>query len=54
MIGSNHKQAIKTVVESKSGFAVIAMVEKKTADPVGAAIVDRLNPFVGKCQSIDV
>jgi IS30 family transposase len=32
-----------TVVEPKSGYAVIAKVENKTADLVGAAIVDRLS-----------
>ena len=41
-----------TVVERKSGYAVIAKVENKTADLVGAAIVDRLKPFWGKVRTL--
>ena len=52
VIGANHKQAIVTVVERKSGYAVIAKVENKTADLVGAAIVDRLKPFGEKVKTL--
>jgi IS30 family transposase len=45
MIGANHKQAIFTVVERKSGHAVIAKAENKTDDPISAEIVNRLKPF---------
>ncbi len=40
VIGANHKQAIVTVVERKSGYAVMAKISNKTADLVGAAIIE--------------
>jgi transposase, IS30 family len=52
VIGANHKQAIVTVVERKSGYAVIAKVENKTADLVSAAIVNRLEPFGAKVKTL--
>ena len=52
VIGANHKQAIVTMVERKSGYAVIAKVENKTADLVGAAIVDGLKPFASKVKTL--
>jgi transposase, IS30 family len=52
LIGANHKQAIVTVVERKSGYAVIAKVENKTADLVSAAIVNRLKPFGTKVKTL--
>jgi IS30 family transposase len=52
VIGANHKQSIVTVVDRKSGYAVIAKVENKTADLVGAAIVDRLKPFGTKVKTL--
>lgn len=52
VIGANHKQAIVTVVERKSGYAVIAKVENKTADLVSAAIVNRLKPFGTKVKTL--
>ena len=52
VIGANHKQAIVTVVERKSGYAVISKVENKTADLVSAAIVNRLKPFGGKVKTL--
>jgi IS30 family transposase len=39
-------------VERKSGYAVIAMVENKTADLVGAAIADRVKPFGTKVKTL--
>ena len=53
VIGANHKQAIvTTLVERKSGYAVIARVENKTADLVGAAIVNRLKQFGSKVKRL--
>jgi IS30 family transposase len=52
VIGANHRQAIVTVVERKSVYAVIAKVRNKTADLVGAAIVDRLKPFGEKVKTL--
>jgi len=52
VIGANHKQAIVTVVERKSGYAVIEKVANKTADLVSAAIVKRLKPFGTKVKTL--
>ena len=52
VIGANHKQAIVTLVERKSGYAVIAKVENKTADLVSAAIVNRLKQFGSKVKTL--
>ncbi len=41
-----------TVVERKSGYAVIAKVENKTSDLVGVAIVDRLKPTREKVKTL--
>ncbi len=45
VLGANHKQAIVTVVERKSGYAVMAKVSNKTSDFVGAAIIEAFKPF---------
>lgn len=50
--GANHKQAIVTVVERKSGFAVMAKVSNKTADLVGYAIIDALTPFEARVKTL--
>ena len=52
MIGANHRQAIVTLMERKSGYAVIAKVENKTADLVSAAIVNRLKQFGFKVKAL--
>ena len=52
VIGANHKQAIVTMVERKSGYAVIEKVANKTADLVSAAIVNRLKPFGTKVKTL--
>ena len=41
VIGAAHKQAIVTVVERKSGYAVMAKVSNKTADLVRRRITER-------------
>ena len=43
VIGKGHKQAIVSLVERKSGYAVLVKVKNKTADLVSNAIIDRLN-----------
>ena len=50
VIGANHKQAIVTLVERKSGFAVIAKVSNKTADLLGYAIIDAPTPFEARVK----
>ena len=52
VIGANHKQAIVTVVERKSGYAVMAKVSNKTADLVGAAIIEALNPLKARVKTL--
>lgn len=52
VIGMNHKQAIVTLVERKSGYAVIAKVQNKTAKLVGKAIVKLLKPFKAKVKTL--
>ena len=52
VIGANHKQAIVTVVERKSGYAVIAKVSNKTSDLVGAAIIKVLKPFKARVKTL--
>jgi transposase, IS30 family len=52
VIGANHKQAIVTVVERKSGYAVIEKVANKTANLVSAAIINRLKPFGTKVKTL--
>jgi hypothetical protein len=42
VIGASHKGAVVTMVERKSGYAVMAKVEKKTSELVSSAIVDKL------------
>ena len=52
VIGAAHKQAIVTVVECKSGYAVMAKVSNKTADLVGAAIIEALNPLRARVKTL--
>ena len=43
VIGPAHKQAVVTLVERKSGYALIAKVSNKTSDLVSQAIITKLN-----------
>jgi IS30 family transposase len=52
VIGANHKQAIVTVVQRKSGYAVMAKVSNKTADLVGRAIIKELTPFEVRVKTL--
>lgn len=52
VIGVNHKQAIVTLVERKSGYAVITKVQNKTAKLVSKAIVKLLEPFKAKVKTL--
>jgi IS30 family transposase len=45
VIGKNHKQAIVSLVERKSGFALIHKVERRTADAVSRAMTKLLKPY---------
>jgi len=46
LIVAGHKQAILTLVERKSGMALLAKVPFKRADLVAQAIEQRLKPYV--------
>jgi IS30 family transposase len=52
VIGAAHKQAIVTVVERKSGYAVMAKVSNKTSDLVGSAIIEALKPFEARVKTL--
>lgn len=52
VMGANHKQAIVTVVERKSGYAVIAKVSNKTSDLMGAAIIKVLKLFKARVKTL--
>lgn len=42
MIGAAHKQAVVTLVERKSGYALITKVSNKTSELVSNAIINKL------------
>ena len=52
MIGKGHKQAIVSLVERKSGYAVLAKVKNKSADLVSNAIIDRQKPLATKFKTL--
>ena len=52
IIDANHKQAIVTVVERKSGYAVMAKVTNKTSALVSSAIVDKLKPLAARVKTL--
>ena len=52
MIGANHKGAVVTMVERKSGYAVMAKVSNKTSALVSSAIVDKLQPLAARVKTL--
>ena len=52
VIGANHKGAIVTMVERKSGFGVIVKVAHKTSELVSKAIVEGLQPFADRVKTL--
>jgi IS30 family transposase len=52
VIGAAHQHAIVTLVERKSGFAVATKVDRKTAEQVSAAIIERLKPMAARVKTI--
>ncbi|NBV95069.1 MAG: IS30 family transposase [Methylocystaceae bacterium] len=52
LIGKGHKQAIVSLVERKSGYAVLKKVSKKTSELVSCAIIKGLKPISGKVKTI--
>ena len=45
VIGKNHKWVIVTLVERRTGFALIRRIRTKSADAVAAAIIEALMPY---------
>jgi IS30 family transposase len=54
VISAAHKQAIVTLVERESGFAVLAKVLNKSADLVGRAIEAKLKPLNSRVKTLTV
>ncbi|MBU6460985.1 MAG: IS30 family transposase [Proteobacteria bacterium] len=52
LIGRNHKQAIVSIVERKTGFTLIQKVERKTAQAVSQAMTYLLKPYHRKVHTI--
>ena len=52
IIGKNHRQAIVSIVERKTGLTLIRKVERKTAHAVGQAMIELLEPYRKKVRTI--
>ena len=52
VIGKNHRQAIVSIVERRSGFTLIRKVERKTALAVSKAMIELLKPHQKKVHTI--
>jgi IS30 family transposase len=52
MIGKGHRQAIVTLTERKSRFALLRKVERRKANLVSAAVIDLLQPVADRTHTI--
>ena len=52
VMGANHKGAVVTMVERKSGYAVLAKVANKTSALVSSAIVSNLKPLCERVKTL--
>jgi len=52
IIGKNHRQAIVSIVERKTGLTLIRKVERKTAQAVSQAMTGLLKPYLRKVHTI--
>ena len=52
IIGKNHRQAIVSIVERKTGLTLIKKVERKTSKAVSQAMIDLLKPYKNKVRTI--
>jgi IS30 family transposase len=52
MIGNGHRQAIVTLTERKSRFALLRKVERRKANLVSAAVIDLLQPVADRSHTI--
>ena len=51
-LAKNHRQAIVSIVERKSGLTLIQKVERKTAQAVSDAMIKLLKPYRDKVHTI--
>ena len=52
IIGKRHNQAIVTLTERKSRFALLRKVEQRTANQVSNAMIDLLKPFSDRVHTL--
>lgn len=52
IIGKRHQQAIVTLTERKTRFGLLCKVEKRTAEQVGKAVIDLLQPISDRVHTI--
>jgi len=52
IVGKRHHQAIVTLIERKTRFALLRKVEQRTADQVGNAVIDLLKPVADHLHTI--
>ena len=52
VLGAAHKQAIVTLVQRKSGYAILAKVSRKTADWVGRATEEKPKPLSARVNTL--
>jgi IS30 family transposase len=52
IIGKNHRQAIVSIVERKTGLTLIQKVERKTAQAVSQAMIELMRPYRNKVHTI--
>ncbi|HCI52639.1 MAG TPA: IS30 family transposase [Gallionella sp.] len=52
VIGKNHRQAIVSIVERRSGFTLIRKVERKTSQAVTEAMIALLKPYRSKVYTV--
>jgi IS30 family transposase len=52
IVGKGHHQAIVTLIERKSRFALLRKVERRTADQVRNALIDLLQPVSDRLHTL--
>jgi IS30 family transposase len=52
LLGKGHRQAIVTLTERKSRFTLLRKVDQRTADQVGDAVIEVLQPVKGRLYTL--
>jgi transposase, IS30 family len=52
LLGKGHRQAIVTLIERKSRFALLRKVDRRTADQVGDAVIELLQPVPDRLHTL--